>query len=129
MAFSLWLMSSSYRDLDVWKLSMELVEDLYKASKKFPVKEQFGLTSQILRCGVSIPSNIAEGKYRSSDLEFARFLNTAYGSGGELETQLEIARRVNILDEITYFQLIKKLDKVMRMLNSLIRKIRKANSQ
>ncbi|PIR88665.1 MAG: four helix bundle protein [Candidatus Harrisonbacteria bacterium CG10_big_fil_rev_8_21_14_0_10_44_23] len=81
----------SYKDLIVWQKSMNLVTEIYKLSKTFPKSEIFGLTSQIKRSAVSIPSNIAEGSRRGSKKNFRHFLLNAYGSGAELETQLDIA--------------------------------------
>ena len=81
---------SSFKDLIVWQKSITLCEKIYKITENFPVKEQFALTSQIRRCAVSIPSNIAEGQKRGPGKEFRQFLRIAYGSGAELESQLII---------------------------------------
>jgi len=91
-----------YQKLEVWGLSMKLVEDIYEITSNFPAGERFGLISQMRRASVSIPSNIAEGHGRHSDKEFFRFLSIARGSLYELETQLEIAKRINLItqDEI-----------------------------
>jgi four helix bundle protein len=80
--------SRSYRDLNVWKLSIELVKDVYRITQKFPATEIYGLTSQIRRAAISIPSNIAEGQGRTSSKEFRQFLGIAMGSMAELSTQL-----------------------------------------
>jgi len=88
----------TYRELDVWKNSMTLVEDIYKMSSGFPKEEMYGLTSQIRRCAVSIPSNIAEGFMRRSTKEFMQFIYIALGSLGELDTQVEIAVRLQYLE-------------------------------
>ena len=82
---------STYKDLSVWQKSMQLCEDIYLVTKNFPPNEQYGLISQIRRCSVSIPSNIAEGFLRGHKSEYKQFLRIAYGSGAELETQLLIA--------------------------------------
>ena len=87
----------SYRDLAVWKQSMDFVEDVYRALALFPADEKYGLSDQIRRAVVSIPSNIAEGFGRDSDKEFAHFLSIARGSLFEVSTQLEIARRLGFL--------------------------------
>ena len=84
----------SYRDLDVWKNAMNLVEEVYGISANFPSAEKYGLTSQIRRCAVSIPSNIAEGFMRKSTKEYIQFLYISFGSLGELDTQLEISNRL-----------------------------------
>jgi four helix bundle protein len=80
--------SRSYRNLNVWKLSIELVKDVYRITQKFPATEIYGLTSQIRRAAISIPSNIAEGQGRTSSKEFRQFLGIAMGSMAELSTQL-----------------------------------------
>jgi len=83
--------SRSYKDLEVWKLAVSLVKEIYQATRKFPPSESFGLTNQIRRAAVSVPSNIAEGQGRNSGKEFRQFLSFGLGSLGELETQLIIA--------------------------------------
>ncbi|MGK6352517.1 four helix bundle protein [Parapedobacter sp. DT-150] len=91
----------SYRDLDVWNNAMNLVELIYKSTGSFPREEVYGLTSQIRRSAVSIPSNIAEGFMRKNTREYLQFLYIAQGSLGELDTQLEIVKRLNYLDDST----------------------------
>ncbi|CAH8295403.1 four helix bundle protein [Mariniflexile fucanivorans] len=86
-------------DLDVWKYSMNLVEDIYKLSSKFPDDERYGLTSQIRRAAISIPSNIAEGSGRKSDKELIQFISIALGSLTELETQYLIAIKLKYVDK------------------------------
>ena len=88
-----------HKDLDVWKKGMELVERVYSMSRAFPDSERFGLTSQIRRAAVSIPSNIAEGAARKSDKELLQFLSIAIGSLAELETQYLIAIRLGFLED------------------------------
>ncbi|MCK0125010.1 four helix bundle protein [Gelidibacter sp. F2691] len=83
-----------HKDLDVWKKSMDLVEVVYRLSSQFPSDERFGLTSQMRRAAVSLPSNIAEGAGRKSDKELIQFLHIALGSLGELDTQYLIAVRL-----------------------------------
>ncbi|HFK5503691.1 TPA: four helix bundle protein [Elizabethkingia anophelis] len=89
----------SHKDLKVWQESMDLVKDIYELVQNFPAEEKYNLTSQIKRSSVSIPSNIAEGAGRKSNLEFIQFLNIASGSLSELETQLEIAIRLKFITE------------------------------
>ena len=89
----------NHKDLDVWKKSMDLVETIYKLTQKFPESEKFGLTSQMRRCAVSIPSNIAEGVARKGDKELIHFLNIALGSLSELETQYLIAMRLAFIEK------------------------------
>jgi four helix bundle protein len=87
----------SYRDLDVWKNAMDLVEAVYKVTADFPAEEKYGLSSQIRRCAVSVPSNIAEGFMRKSTKEYIQFLYISLGSLGELDTQLEISNRLKYI--------------------------------
>ncbi len=86
----------SYRDLDAWKLSMELAEGCYRFTESFPKSEMFGLAAHIRKSAVSIPSNIAEGHNRRSRAAYASFIGIAMGSQAELETQIELARRLGI---------------------------------
>lgn len=86
-----------FKDLQVWKVSMDFVVEIYRLTEKFPSSEQYGLTNQIRRCSVSIPSNIAEGSARKNIKEFIQFLYISKGSLAELETQLEISFRLGYL--------------------------------
>lgn len=90
---------STFRDLLIWKKSMLLVSKIYTCTKSFPKEELFGLTSQIRKCSISIPSNIAEGYGRGSNAELVRFLSIAIGSLFELQTQIEIAYNIEYLEE------------------------------
>src|SRR5918911_4582447 len=81
----------SYRDLDAWQLAMEIVVDVYRATRVFPTEEKFGLVAQLRRAAVSIPSNIAEGRGRLGAGEFRRFVSIARGSAAEVETQVAVA--------------------------------------
>lgn len=110
----------TYKDLIVWEKSIELVVATYKLTAEFPKEEIFGLTSQIRRAVVSIPSNVAEGKMRGGDVEFRRFLLIAFASGAELETQLIIAKRLPKSDKLDYNKVDSLLEEVMKMLNKLI---------
>lgn len=111
---------TSFRGLKVWQRSMTLVEEIYSVTASFPHHEQFGLTSQIRRASVSIPSNIAEGKRRKRQLVYLNHLDIALGSQGELEVQLEIARRVGFLSSQDYGRIQPIVEEVGRMLNGLI---------
>lgn len=115
--------TATYKDLIVWQKSMELVREIYALVVHFPNEEVYGLTSQIKRSAVSIPSNIAEGKLRHSKKEFRRFLLIAYGSGGELETQLEICKTLPKIKELDYTSVDGHISEVMKMLNVLIRTV------
>jgi four helix bundle protein len=112
--------SSSFRDLKVWRDAMTLVEEVYKLSARFPTTEQFGLTSQIRRAVVSIPSNIGEGKRRKRQRAFLNHLDIALGSQGELEVQLEIAERLGFASKKDLDPVMKRAAEVGRMLNGLI---------
>ena len=109
----------SYRDLIVWQKSIRLTIDIYKETRKFPKEELFGLTSQIRRCAVSIPSNIAEGQARNTSGEFVQFIGIAKGSLAELETQIEISFLLDYFDEITKNNLIGVTIEINKMLTAL----------
>ncbi|MEM9836843.1 MAG: four helix bundle protein [Bacteroidota bacterium] len=87
----------NFRKLNIWENGMQLVEEVYKVTVQFPDSERFGLTAQVRRAVISIPSNIAEGAKRNSDKEFHHFLGVAKGSAAEVETQLELASRLKYL--------------------------------
>ncbi|MCX6039724.1 MAG: four helix bundle protein [Caldilinea sp.] len=89
----------SYQELIVWQKAMDLVVNVYQITKGFPREETYGLTNQLRRAAVSIPSNIAEGQGRNTAKEFQRFLAVAYGSLQETETQLMLSRRLGYIDE------------------------------
>jgi four helix bundle protein len=89
----------NHKDLDVWKRSMDLVEEIYKLTSNFPSSEIYGLTNQLRRASVSIPSNIAEGAARKGDKELLYFINVAIGSIAEIETQLLIAVRLEYMNQ------------------------------
>ncbi|HKI18088.1 MAG TPA: four helix bundle protein [Isosphaeraceae bacterium] len=108
---------SSLRDLLVWQKAMSLVTDIYRATQGFPPEERYGLTSQIRRAAVSIPSNIAEGQARPTHGEFRQFLGHAKGSMAELETQLLIAENLGFFRDPNDLQL--QIGEVGRMLNGL----------
>ena len=111
---------TTFRQLRVWQKSMILVEEIYRTTGSFPRHEQFGLTSQLRRASVSIPSNIAEGKRRKKRLVYLNHLDVALGSQAEVEVQFEIAKRVGILGEKDYDRIQPMIEEVGRMLNGLI---------
>jgi len=117
-------MSASYRDLRVWQTAMDLVVSVYQETQGFPKEELYGLTSQMRRASVSIPSNIAEGKGRSTDRDRALFFCHARGSLLELETQILIAQRLRYVTPPRAENLIRTSNELGRMLNSLIQSIR-----
>ena len=112
--------NASFRDLKVWRDSMTLVEDVYRISKGFPSDERFGLTAQLRRAAVSIPSNIGEGKRRKRQKAFLHHLDIALGSQGEVDVQLELALRLGFLPRSQYDKVAQRVDEVGRMLNGLI---------
>lgn len=114
---------NSYRDLVVWKKSIELVVEVYKLTDCFPREEIFGISSQMRRCSVSIPSNISEGSYRGTRKDFSHFLRIAYGSGAELETQIEVSKRLPKMKSLDYSKADILLSEVMKMLNKLIKSL------
>jgi four helix bundle protein len=114
----------NYRDLIVWQKAMGLVIEIYQHTKSFPEEERYGLTSQLRRSSVSLPSNMAEGYGRNSTQDYIRFLRIANGSLFELQTQLEIARNLNMLSEESFSVLFEMSREIERMLSSLINKIK-----
>ncbi len=115
----------SYRELLVWQKAMQTVTDVYKLSGNFPKEETYGLTNQLRRAVVSVPSNIAEGQGRDSTKEFIHYLSIAYGSLMEVETQLQIAGNLNYLKESNVDKLLDQTAEIGRLLNGLSRSLRK----
>jgi len=113
----------NYRDLIVWQKALRLVTEIYRHTKSFPKDEIYGLTSQIRRSSVSIPSNIAEGYGRNSTQDYIRFLRIANGSLFELQTHLEIARNLDFLSYEKFTELYDLSREIERMLSSLLKKI------
>ena len=111
---------NSYKDLEVWKRAMELVVEIYNLTEQFPNTERYGLTNQMRRAAVAIPSNIAEEQKRGHSKEFLQFLYVSYSSGAELETQIEICKRLHKLSDLDYTKAENLLKEVMKMLNKLI---------
>jgi four helix bundle protein len=110
----------NYQELIVWQRAMDLVEDVYKATKDFPREELYALTSQIRRAAVSIPSNIAEGQGRRTTADFLRHLSIAYGSLREVETQALIARRLRYIAQAKLDGVMNRAGEVGRLLNGLM---------
>ncbi len=113
-------MGQSYRDLIAWRKSIELVVDIYRATKPFPKEELYGLVSQLRRAAVSVPSNIAEGQGRKSSAEFRHFLHTSSGSLMELETQLTIACLLGYITPDCEASLLRKTNEIGRIINGLL---------
>lgn len=114
----------SYRDLDVWKLAMDLVEQCYRFSEGFPRGEEFGLRSQLRRSSISIPSNVAEGHGRSTTRDYLRYVSIAHGSLMELETQVLIAARLRYMSDQEVADLLGRTDEIGRMLTGLAKSLR-----
>ena len=115
----------SYRDLEVWQKSMDLVVECYHVTGKLPKAETFGLSSQLQRAAVSIPANIAEGRARKHTKEFIQHLSIAYGSLAELETHILISERLRYIDSDLTNKLIERTSTVGRMINGLRRSLKR----
>jgi four helix bundle protein len=113
-------MSGGYRELVVWNKSMELAREVYELTSHFPKEERYGLTSQMRRAAVSIPSNIAEGSKRGTKKDFVGFLRTTLGSAAELETQLILTERLSLAQNPSYAGAHRLLDEVTRMLMTMV---------
>jgi len=114
---------AGYRDLKVWQLAMLLAEEAYRLGTGFPKHEVYGLTSQLQRSSVSIPSNIAEGQGRNSPNEFRHFLGIAMGSLAELETQIILAQRLNYITEQQSGKALQLADEIGKMLKGLLKSL------
>ena len=118
---------SSHKNLDVWKLSVKFVTEIYQETSKFPKEEMFGITSQMRRSAVSIASNIAEGAARQTDKEYVRFLYYSLGSKEELDTQLIIAQQLNYITQNSFDRLSPQLETIGKLLNGLIKYLKTSN--
>lgn len=112
-----------YQDLNIWKEGINLVKLIYAATDKFPSHEKYGLTTQMRRAAVSVPSNVAEGFRRYHNKEYKQFLYVLLGSCAELETQTIIAKEMNYMSEENKAQILEKSDYVCRMTSNLIKKL------
>jgi four helix bundle protein len=119
-------MNKPHKNLEAWKQSMDLVVEIYQATKQFPNQEAYGITNQVRRAAVSVPSNIAEGAARQTKKEFANFLHVAQGSLSELDTQIEIANRLGFIDGNCRDKLTAKMEPIDKMMTGLIRHLAKA---
>ncbi|MDX5479082.1 four helix bundle protein [Fontibacter flavus] len=115
----------NYKELNVWKRGIKLTTEIYKISQVFPTEERFGLTSQMRRSAVSVPSNVAEGAGRRTDGEFVNFLGIAHGSICELETQLYVSYELGYIEEQRFSGITDELTEIQKMLYSLILKFEK----
>jgi len=107
----------NFKKLKIWIESMNLVSEVYKTTKSFPSSEKFGLTSQMNRCAVSIPSNIAEGSSKSTDKHFKQYLENSLGSSFELETQLIIAFNESYISEERFKELEQNIKQIQKMVS------------
>jgi four helix bundle protein len=114
---------ASYRELDVWRLAMDIVVAVYRVTRVFPAEEKFGLTAQLRRAAIAIPSNIAEGHSRLGAGEFRRFVSIARGSGGEVQTQLAVAVALEFIAADELAPISSQLDRLSKMLFSLYRSL------
>lgn len=114
---------NSYKDLIVWQKVMELAIQTYELTDNLPTSEKFGLISQMNRCAISIPSNIAEGSRRGSRKDFKNFLTIAFGSGAELETQITLLKNLKFSKGLKTDNIENLLSEVMKMLNSMRQKL------
>ena len=115
---------STFRDLIIWQKSMRLVTEIYQITTVFPKEEIYGLTSQIRRCAISIPSNIAEGYGREGNKDYLKFLNIAIASLFEMQTQLEIAFNLYYINETQFKKTFEESREIERMLSSFYKKIK-----
>ncbi|MGH1437242.1 MAG: four helix bundle protein [Lewinella sp.] len=113
----------NFRNLEIWKLGLSIVQDIYLLCGTFPKEEKYGLISQMTRAAVSVPSNIAEGCSRKSEKEYSRFLEIAMGSLFELETQLIIAHKLEFAKAIEYDHILARINSCQRMVNGLMQKL------
>ena len=111
---------TNYKKLEVWALAMEIVKETYNLTKLYPIDERYGLISQTNRAAVSIPSNIAEGMGRNYTKDTVQFLHVSRGSAYELETLLNVAMMINIIDDQTYKKINNKLESSIRLINGFI---------
>ncbi|MHC4116197.1 MAG: four helix bundle protein [Planctomycetota bacterium] len=113
----------TYRDLEMWKLGIDVVKDIYGLTGGFPKHEMYGIVSQMRRSAISIPSNIAEGFKRYHNKEYRQFLYVTLGSCAELETQMTIAKELTYMTADSEVMLLDKLDHIGRMISNLLKKL------
>lgn len=115
--------TQSYKDFVVWQKGIELAKCIYAVTRRFPNEERFGLTSQMRRAAISIPSNVAEGQARRTTPEFIQFVSHAEGSAAELDTQIILAVELNFCRKADVLPIYELNDEIRRMLNALRRKL------
>ncbi|MGI8636830.1 MAG: four helix bundle protein [Segetibacter sp.] len=114
----------NFRELKIWQKGFEIAVDTYKITASFPSSEKFGISSQITRAAVSIPSNVAEGSSRKSEKDYHRFVEISLGSSFELETQILIAKAVGLNQNIGYDNLLSKINEEQKMLASFMNSLK-----
>lgn len=119
----------NFKELIVWQKSVSFVTEIYKMTEKFPNNEIFGLTSQIRRASISVPSNISEGHSRRSSLDYLQFLKISRGSLAEVETQILISKNLGYISEEIYENFEEKITEISKMLNALITSISNSQTQ
>jgi four helix bundle protein len=117
----------NYRELKIWQRSMDFVVKVYEVSLSLPKEEKYGLTSQLRRCAVSVPSNISEGAGRGTNKQFKRFLEFSMGSINEAQTQIELAHRVNYLSKEIYNSLIDEALQIYKMILAFYNSLKDEN--
>lgn len=117
-------MIKSYKDLIVWQKAFILAKEIYRLTNLFPKTETYGLISQMRRCAISIPSNIAEGFARKYRKEYTQFISISFGSGAELETQLLLSKELKLASAEEFYKAERLLIEVMKMLNVMLQKLR-----
>jgi len=110
---------NKFKELKVWQKSIQLVTTIYSATSSFPKEEIYGITSQIRRCAISIPSNIAEGAGRGTKKDFSHFLDVAKGSSFELETQLIISKEIGFIHHNSFASILSELEEIQKMITGL----------
>ena len=115
----------NFKELQVWQRGIDIAQNVYQLTSSFPSEEKFGIISQIRRCAVSVPSNIAEGSGRKTDKDFSNFLSYSLGSQFELETQLIISNRVGFMSNEQLTNTTKELNEIQKMTRTLIEKFSK----
>lgn len=119
----------SHKDLEVWRASIDLARDVYELTRAYPKEEQYGIISQMRRAAVSVASNIAEGAARQGNKEFLQFLYIALGSASELDTQIEISRKIGFSDGRRLDELQQHLETISRMVQGLIRSVKRTANE
>ena len=114
---------NNYKELKIWQKSVDLAVHVYEVTKSFPKEEIYGLTAQLRRSAVSIPSNVAEGAGRNTKKDFSNFLGISYGSSCELETQIIIAEKVKLIDQLALNSIQQQIDEIQKMNWSLKRSL------